>query len=51
VKFLDLMMLASLDGRERAEPEWRDLLAAGGFALVGATRATPNMHVIEAVPA
>ncbi|MGQ0576543.1 MAG: methyltransferase [Pseudonocardia sp.] len=51
VKFLDLVMLVSLGGRERTEPEWRALLAAGGFTLVGATRATPNMHVIEATPA
>ena len=50
VKFLDLMMLVSEGGRERSEPEWRALLAAAGFGLVGTTRATPNLHVIEAAP-
>lgn len=49
VKFLDLMMLVSAGGRERTETEWRDLLAAGGLELVDATRATANLHVIEAV--
>lgn len=51
VKFLDLMMLASAGGRERAEPEWVSLLAEGGLAFVAATRATANLHVIEAKPA
>jgi hypothetical protein len=31
VKWLDLLMLALLDGRERDEEQWRALLAAGGF--------------------
>jgi hypothetical protein len=30
-KWLDLLMLALLNGRERDEPEWRALLGAGGF--------------------
>lgn len=51
VKFLDLMMLISAGGRERTEPEWRALLAEGGMCFVGATRASPNRHVIEAAPA
>ena len=50
VKFLDLMMLVSAGGRERTEPEWRLLLAAGGFDLTSATQATPNLYVIEATP-
>ena len=50
VKFLDLMMLVSVGGREREEDEWRALLAAAGMELVGTTRATATKHVIEAVP-
>jgi O-methyltransferase domain len=34
-KLLDLHMLVLLGGRERSERQWRDLLAAGGFELVG----------------
>ena len=30
-KWLDVLMLALLTGRERTEAEWRELLAAGGF--------------------
>ena len=30
-KWTDLVMLALVNGRERSEPEWRALLAAGGF--------------------
>jgi hypothetical protein len=48
-KFLDLMMLVSAGGRERTEPEWKALLADAGFRVECATRATSNMHVIEAV--
>jgi hypothetical protein len=33
-KWLDLLMLALLRGRERDERQWRDLLAAGGFEPV-----------------
>ena len=48
VKFLDLMMLVSAGGRERTETEWEALLTAGGFGLAGTTRATANLHVIQA---
>ena len=48
-KFLDLMMLVSVGGRERTEAEWTALLAAAGLTFVTATRATPNKHVIQAV--
>jgi hypothetical protein len=51
VKFLDVMMLVSAGGRERTEAEWRELLAGADLELVGATRAGPARHVIEAVPA
>jgi hypothetical protein len=33
-KWLDVLMLALLSGRERNEAEWRELLAAGGFEPV-----------------
>jgi SAM-dependent methyltransferase len=50
-KFLDLMMLVSAGGRERTEPQWRALLAEGGFHLERTTPAAPTSHLIEAVPA
>jgi hypothetical protein len=45
-KWLDLLMLALLAGKERNEAQWRELLAAGGFKPV-------RFHdaLIEAVPA
>jgi O-methyltransferase domain len=45
-KWLDLLMLALLAGKERSETQWRELLAAGGFEPV-------KFHegLIEAVPA
>ena len=45
-KWLDLLMLALLAGKERSEVQWRDLLAAGGFEPVRFHEA-----LIEAVPA
>jgi SAM-dependent methyltransferase len=45
-KWLDLLMLALLDGRERDERQWRELLAAGGFEPVAI-----RDGLIEAVPA
>ncbi len=48
-KLLDLLMLMFPGGRERTEPEWRDLLARAGFTL---TRIVPTKapdSVIEAV--
>jgi len=32
-KWLDLLMLTLVDGRERSEAEWRDLLEAGGWRI------------------
>ena len=32
-KWLDLLMLTLVDGRERGEAEWRDLLGAGGWRI------------------
>jgi len=34
-KLLDIDMLVVFGGRERTVAEWRELLAAGGFALTG----------------
>jgi O-methyltransferase domain len=45
-KWLDLLMLALLGGKERSEEQWRELLAAGGFEPVRFDEA-----LIEAVPA
>jgi hypothetical protein len=44
-KWLDLLMLALLAGKERNEAQWRELLAAGGFEPVRFHEA-----LIEAVP-
>ena len=45
-KWLDLLMLCLLSGKERNEEQWRDLLAKGGFEPVRFEEA-----LIEAVPA
>ena len=45
-KWLDLLMLALLAGKERNEAQWRELLAAGGFEPLKFHEA-----LIEAVPA
>ena len=45
-KWLDLVMLALVGGKERTEAQWRDLLAAGGFEPMRFHEA-----MIEAVPA
>jgi SAM-dependent methyltransferase len=45
-KWLDILMLALLGGKERNEAQWRELLAAGGFEPVRFHEA-----LIEAVPA
>jgi SAM-dependent methyltransferase len=45
-KWLDLVMLALVGGKERGEAQWRELLAAGGFEPLRFHEA-----LIEAVPA
>jgi hypothetical protein len=45
-KWLDLLMLALVGGKERTEAQWRELLAAGGFEPVRF-----HERLIEAVPA
>ncbi|HBB35073.1 MAG TPA: methyltransferase [Cyanobacteria bacterium UBA8803] len=50
-KFLDLEMLVmSTGGRERTEPEFRDLLAAAGFQLTNIIPTRSPLSVIEGVP-
>jgi hypothetical protein len=46
--FVDLTMLAMVGGRERTEPEWRRLLAEGGFALDRVITARGIYCVLEA---
>jgi hypothetical protein len=48
-KLLDLHMLVMLGGRERTMTEWRDLLAAGEFAVSAVTRHSRSC-LIEARP-
>jgi hypothetical protein len=45
-KWLDLLLLALMGGKERGEAQWRELLAAGGWEPVRFHEA-----LIEAVPA
>jgi hypothetical protein len=37
-------------GRERTEPEWRDLLDAGGFQLNGIRPLGPRWNLLVGVP-
>ena len=50
-KLMDLHMLVMPGGRERTADEWRDLLAAGGFALSSIRPLTGAFHLLEALPA
>jgi hypothetical protein len=47
-KFIDLIMLVMMTGRERTEPEFRRLLAASGFDLSRVVPTPSPMSVIEA---
>jgi hypothetical protein len=49
-KLLDLTMLVIPGGKERTEPEYHDLFAAGGFQLTRIVPTTADVHVIEATP-
>ena len=49
-KFLDLMMLVLVGGKERTAEEFRALLAGAGFALTGIVPTAAGPSVIEAVP-
>jgi hypothetical protein len=53
----DLNMLAVTGGKERSEREWRTLLEAAGFSLIGVhpvggdTQLVRNAGIVEARPA
>ncbi len=49
-KWLDICMLIYVGGRERTEPQYRDLLAAGGFQLTRIVPTASPLSIIEAVP-
>jgi hypothetical protein len=46
--FVDLTMLVMVGGRERTEPEWRRLLAEGGFVLDRVLKAQGLYSVLDA---
>ena len=48
-RLMDLIMLVMLGGKERTAPEWRELLAKGGFDLVSAVPGAVT-GLIDAVP-
>jgi hypothetical protein len=50
-KLLDLVMLTVPGGRERTEPEWRDLCKKGGFRISRIVPTRVGKCVIEALPA
>jgi hypothetical protein len=47
----DLNMLVNVTGRERTETEFRQLLAAGGFAVSSARRLPSGLGIVEGLPA
>jgi O-methyltransferase domain/Dimerisation domain len=49
-KWLDLLMLVYAGGMERTEAEYRDLLAAAGFAINRIMPTAAAVRVIEAIP-
>jgi hypothetical protein len=48
--WMDLTMLVSLGGRERAETEFHDLLASASFQLTKNTPTSSGISVLEAIP-
>jgi hypothetical protein len=48
-KWLDLLMLVYVGGRERTADEFHDLLTTSGFAMKQVVPTTANVSVIEAV--
>jgi hypothetical protein len=50
-KIVDLIMLAALTGRERTEPEFRDLFAAAGLRLTRVLPTPSPLSIVEGVPA
>jgi hypothetical protein len=49
-KISDLTMLVMPGGRERTEPEWRDLFDSGGFRLEQIRRLTPRWSLLVGIP-
>ena len=47
-KMLDMMMLLGPGGRERTEPEYRELLHKAGFTLARAVPTPSAVSVVEA---
>jgi hypothetical protein len=45
---IDLTMLAMVGGKERTEPEWRELLAAAGFTGIAVSQTGTPYSVIQA---
>jgi len=50
-KLVDLIMLTALTGRERTEPEFRELLAAAGFRLTRVIATPSALSIVEGMPA
>jgi O-methyltransferase domain/Dimerisation domain len=48
---MDLNMLVNVTGRERTEPEFRKLFAAGGFTLSSARSTPSGLGIVEGLPA
>jgi O-methyltransferase domain/Dimerisation domain len=48
-KMVDLTMLAMVGGKERSEPEWRELLTAAGFTGIAVRHTGTPYSVIHAV--
>lgn len=49
-KIMDLEMMVLPGGRERTEPEWKELLASAGFRLERVIPTPVPQHIIEAIP-
>jgi O-methyltransferase domain len=49
-KMLDIVMLASIGGQERTEPEYRELLEKSGFRLTRMVPTESAVSVVEALP-
>ena len=47
----DLLMLVVSPGRERTEPEFRELLTAAGFRLTRVIPTASSLSIVEGVPA
>ncbi|GLW08120.1 hypothetical protein Misp01_32500 [Microtetraspora sp. NBRC 13810] len=50
-KTLDVLMMASLNGRERGEDDFRRLLAAAGLRVTAIVPTPSTLSVVEAVAA